>query len=185
LKSSCRALKPFGVFCVFYIRVDDLEIIRKLNLIEIPLKKLFFIPLAFLLLVSCDDKPVFPNEPEITFVSITPSVAKEFTADQIELTFRYQDGDGDLGYLGDPVNNLFLIDKRAAFANNAGRFTSFSFPSLTPKTRKPSIQGEIKVLLITPPFEASQEPLVYDVYITDRAGNLSNIVQTSPITITQ
>lgn len=167
------------------MRVDDAEIIRILNLIVFPLKKLLFIPLAFLLLVSCDDKPVFPDEPEITFVSITPATAKQFTADQIELTFRYQDGDGDLGYEGDPVNNLFIVDKRAAFANNPGRITAFSFPSLTPTTRKPSIQGEMKVLLTTPPYEPTQEPLVYDVYISDRAGHVSNIVQTTPITITQ
>jgi hypothetical protein len=152
---------------------------------EIALKKSLFIPLAFLLLVACNDKPVFPNEPAITFVSITPAQATQFTADQIELTFRYQDGDGDLGYEGDPVNNLFIIDTRAAFVNNPGRITSFSFASLTPTTRKPSIQGEMKVLLTTPPFEITQEPLVYDVYIADRAGNLSNIIHTSPITILQ
>ena len=133
--------------------VDPAEIFRILILNVFPLKKLFFIPLAFLLLASCDDKPVFPNEPEITFVSITPSEAKQFTADQIELTFRYQDGDGDLGYQGDPVNNLFIVDKRAAFANNPGRITAFAFSSLTPTTRKPSIQGQMKVLLTTPPYE--------------------------------
>jgi hypothetical protein len=161
------------------------EIFRRLNVNAFPLKKALFIPLAFLLLVACDDKPVFPNEPEITFVSITPTVATQFTADEIALTFHYQDGDGDLGYDGDPVNNLFIIDTRAAFANNPGRITAFSFESLTPDTRKPSIQGEISVVLTTPPYEVSEEPLVFDVYITDRAGNVSNVIQTSPITITQ
>ncbi len=149
------------------------------------LKKSLFIPLAFLLLVGCNDKPVFPNTPEITLVSITPAVAKQFTSDEIEITFHYQDGDGDLGYEGDLVNNLFIIDTRAAFANNPGRITAFAFESLTPKTRKPSIQGEMKILLATPPFEASQEPLVYQVYITDRAGNVSNVIETTPITVTQ
>lgn len=144
------------------------------------------IPIAcLLLLVACDDKPVFPNEPAITFVSITPSTATQFTADEIELTFRYQDGDGDLGYEGDPVNNLFIIDTRAAFAGNPGRITSFSFESLTPTTRKPSIQGEMKVLLTTPPYEPTQEPLVYQVYITDRAGNVSNTIETTPIIVQQ
>jgi hypothetical protein len=127
---------------------------------------------------------VFPNEPEIEFVSITPTQATQFTADEIKLTFRYQDGDGDLGYENDPTKNLFIEDMRAAYANDSARFTSFAFESLTPTTRKPSIQGEIAVLLTTPPFESvAQEPLTYKVYIVDRAGNRSNEITTDPITI--
>jgi hypothetical protein len=147
------------------------------------LKKVFFIPFAFLLLAACDDAPVFPNEPEISFVSITPAVATQFTADEITLTFHYQDGDGDLGYEGDPTDNLFIEDMRAAYANDSARFNSYSFESLTPDTRKPSIQGEISIVLTTPPWEPSQEPLVFSIYIVDRAGNHSNIIQTSPITV--
>ena len=147
------------------------------------MKKLLFIPLASLLLVACDDSPVFPNEPEISFVSITPSQSRQFTTDEIKLTFHYQDGDGDLGYEGDPTNNLFIEDTRAAYANDTNRFTAYFFESLTPDTRKPSIQGEISVLLITPPWEPSQEPLVYRVHIVDRAGNVSNVIETTPITV--
>lgn len=134
---------------------------------------------------ACNDDPVFPIEPEISFLSITPSVATQFTADQIVLKFHYQDGDGDLGYEGDPVNNLFLVDTRAAFASNPARITAFSFESLTPETRKPSIQGEISVTLTTPPWEPTEEPLIYDVYIVDRAGHLSNTIQTTPIQVQQ
>lgn len=150
------------------------------------MKRSFLIPIAALLfLVSCNDAPVFPNEPEIEFLSITPTQATQFTADEITLSFRYQDGDGDLGYDGDPVNNLFIIDTRAAFANNPARITAFAFESLTPQTRKPSIQGEISITLTTPPYETSEEPLVYAVYVIDRAGNTSNTILSSPITISQ
>ena len=158
---------------------------RKLNVNDFALKKSLLIPLVFLLFAGCNDAPVFPIEPEVTFVSITPTLATQFTADQIELKIRYQDGDGDLGYDGDPVNNLFIVDTRAAFVSNPGRITAFAFASLTPKTKKPSIQGEMKVLLTTPPYEATQEPLVYDVYISDRAGHVSNVIHTTPITIQQ
>lgn len=149
------------------------------------MKKALFIPFALLLLTACDDSPVFPLEPEIQFVSITPSVATEFTADQIKLTFHYQDGDGDLGYEGDPTKNLFIEDRRAAFAGDSARFTAYSFESLTPDTRKPSIQGEISILLTTPPYEPTEEPLVYGVYIVDRAGNRSNVVESTPIEVRQ
>ncbi|MEY3442369.1 MAG: hypothetical protein RLZZ519_650 [Bacteroidota bacterium] len=149
------------------------------------LKKSLLLPLAFLLLVACDDAPVFPNEPEISFVSITPTAATQFTADEISLTIHYQDGDGDLGYEGDPTNNLFIEDMRAAYAGDSARFSAFPFESLTPDTRKPSIQGEISVLLTTPPWEPTQEPLTYRVYIVDRAGNVSNRILTTPITVQQ
>lgn len=138
-----------------------------------------------MLLVACDDAPVFPNEPEISFVSITPTAATQFTADEISLTIHYQDGDGDLGYEGDPTNNLFIEDMRAAYAGDSARFSAFPFESLTPDTRKPSIQGEISVLLTTPPWEPTQEPLTYRVYIVDRAGNVSNRILTTPITVQQ
>ncbi len=149
------------------------------------MKKSLLIPFAFLLLAGCNDAPVFPDEPEIEFVSITPEEATQFTADEITLTFRYQDGDGDLGYIGDPVNNLFVIDSRTAFAGNPARITAFAFETLTPDTRKPSIQGEFSISLTTPPFEITAEPLVYNVYIVDRAGNVSNTISTSPITVSQ
>lgn len=138
-----------------------------------------------MLLVSCDDAPVFPNEPEIAFVSITPATATQFTPDEISLTIHYQDGDGDLGYEGDPTNNLFIEDTRAAYAGDSARFTAYSFESLTPETRKPSIQGEISVLLTTPPWEPNEEPLVYRVYIMDRAGNRSNVIESTPIMVQQ
>jgi hypothetical protein len=147
------------------------------------LKKLLFIPLAFLLLASCDDKPVFPNEPVITFVSITPPTPTQFSANELSLTFHYQDGDGDLGYVGDVSENIFLEDTRPAFANNTARFSAYHFESITPGTRKPSIQGEISISIVTPPWEATEAPLVYRLHIVDRAGNLSNVIETTPVTI--
>ena len=128
---------------------------------------------------------MFPNESEISFLSITPATATQFTADEISLTIHYQDGDGDLGYEGDPTNNLFVEDMRSAYAADSARFSAFPFASLTPETRKPSIQGEISVVLTTPPWEPTEEPLVYRVYIVDRAGNVSNSVLSTPIVVQQ
>ena len=147
------------------------------------MKKSLLIPLAFLLLFACDDKPVFPNEPAITFLSLTPPTPTQFSADELSLTFHYQDGDGDLGYIGDVVTNIFVEDMRPAFANNTGRFSGYHFSSITPKTRKPSIQGEISISLVTPPWHVAEEPLTFRVHIVDRAGNHSNVIETTPVTI--
>lgn len=149
------------------------------------MRNLAFISFAFALLFlpGCDNDPVFPLVPAISFVSITPTEATQFTSDEIQLTIHYQDGDGDLGYEGDPVNNLFVIDTRAAFEGNPGRVLAYSFESLTPDTRKPSIQGEMTITMMTPMYEPSEEPLVFEVYIVDRAGNTSNVIKTDPITV--
>jgi hypothetical protein len=141
--------------------------------------------LALLALSGCETDPVFPLEPNISFVSITPSTATQFTADEIKVTIHYEDGDGDLGYNGDPVNNLFLTDLRLAFAGNPGRVNSFSFESLSPNTKNPSIQGDITITLTTPPYEPSEEALVFEIYLIDRAGNESNRITTDGITILQ
>jgi hypothetical protein len=142
-----------------------------------------FTLLALLFLASCNDAPVFPIEPKIEFVSISPEVGTQLTADEIVLTFSYQDGDGDLGYEGDRTNNLFVEDTRAVFAGNPGRISAYAFESLTPDTRKPSIQGEITITMLTPLYESSEEPLIFEVYILDRAGHKSNVIFTDPITI--
>lgn len=149
------------------------------------MRRLLILILPLLALASCDDSPVFPVTPEISFLTISPSESEQFTTDGLQLRLRYQDGDGDLGYEGqEKTTNLFVTDLRAAFANNPARTTAYSIPSLTPDTRKPSIQGEITVTMLTPPWEPSEEPLVFEVYMVDRAGNVSNVIQTDPITVT-
>lgn len=144
---------------------------------------LFLILVAGLSFTGCDTDPVFPIEPEISFTSITPATATQFTADEVVITFHYQDGDGDLGYEVDPVSNLFITDLRAAFIGNPGRVTAYSFKSLTPDTKNPSIQGDITVKMTTPPYEPSEEPLVFEIYIVDRAGHESNRILTEAIRV--
>lgn len=149
------------------------------------MKNLRLIPfvLAFAAITGCDTDPVFPVEPNISFVSITPEEATQFTSDEIQIVFHYEDGDGDLGNEDDQVSNLFLEDTRLAFANNPGRISAFSFPSLTPDAKNPSIQGNFTVTMSTPPYESSEEPLVFKIYIVDRAGHVSNTIETTPIVV--
>ncbi len=148
-------------------------------------RKFLLLILPLLVLASCDDDPVFPVIPEITFLGITPAESEQFTTDGLQVTLRYQDGDGDLGYEGtEKTTNLFVTDTRAAFENNPARTTAYSIPNLTPETRKPSIQGQITITMLTPPWEPTEEPCVFEIYMVDRAGNVSNVIQTDPITVT-
>ena len=59
-------------------------------------------------------------------------------------------------------------------------------PNLTPVSRHPSIQGEITIKLesmlrLDP--ESPGEEVVFTVYIVDRAGHISNKVETTPILV--
>lgn len=153
--------------------------------------------LVTLILSGCDNGPVFPNEPEISFVSITPENPTQFTTDEITLTIHYQDGDGDLGHIdqgnGEPrLPNIFLTDSRAVIHPDCTfKTVGYIIPNLTPDTRKPSIQGDISITLTTPPHHtfidpfSDEEPLIFEVYLVDRAGNISNTIKTDPITIQQ
>lgn len=151
-----------------------------------------YIGIALLFFSSCNDEPVFPETPAIEFVSITPDEPTQFSVDEMKLVIRYQDGDGNIGYLegsGAPATNLFLKDVRDVIPHDSLRTLSFSIPDLTPDTRKPSIQGEIEITLTTPPHfsfidpNAQEEPLVFEVWLMDRAGNSSNVIRTDPVTI--
>lgn len=150
-------------------------------------KRIAFATLFLLSLVSCDDDPVFPIEPEIEFVSITPAEATEFQ-DEITLTIHFQDGDGDLGYETDPVANLFVRDMRVDIPDSVRNY-SFFIPSLTPETHKPSIQGPLSVKILCPPRSdwftpgSTESDITFEVYLVDRAGHVSNTVVSTPVTI--
>jgi hypothetical protein len=146
--------------------------------------------------IGCDDDPVFPPEPQIEFVDIQPRIVKSLR-DSIVVTFRFQDGDGDLGALMQGEENLFLIDNRynQGLISEEQATNPFSVMNLTPDARNPSIQGTISVTIpltakITPnPNETTK----FQIKLYDRAGNLAtplngdpdNVVFTDEITIIQ
>ena len=80
---------------------------------------------------------------------VQPRVVRSLQ-DSIIVTFRFQDGDGNIGVLSDTEPaNVQLIDSRV----NTGELTPtqgtnlIRLPNLTPNTKNPSIQGEIRVKL--------------------------------------
>lgn len=151
------------------------------------MKRSLVIFAAFAFLVSCRTEPVFPETPEIEFMSITPGEGQQFV-DEFKITIHFQDGDGDIGYTSDPLNNLWVVDTRADVPDTL-RAVGFSIPSLTPETKNPSIQGEIEISILAPPSikffnpNSLETEVVFDVYLVDRKGNRSNTVQTDPVTI--
>jgi hypothetical protein len=134
-----------------------------------------------LLLFSCKKDDIFSVVPTIEFKSISPSTAQEYI-DVINITISYTDGDGDLGENNPDVYNLFVLDNRNLIEYK------FRIPELSPHGNEIAIEGNFNIKIngsgITDTSLSSQQ-VNYDIYVTDRAGNSSNSVSTSSITIEQ
>lgn len=149
------------------------------------MNKLFkiFVP-AFVLLAititSCKkDDPEISDVPEIEFVSVTPGTVVEYQ-DSLVFTISYRDGDGDLGQNGNNIDNLFLTDSR----NNVSY--KFRIPQLAPDDADITIEGNLNVTLQSTAVlnGSTSESFNYSIYVIDRAGNQSNTVTTSTVTVT-
>lgn len=153
--------------------------------------------LLVLIVSNCIQPPNYPDEPEIGFMSLNKSeIAQGNTgalADTLAVTFSYTDGDGDLGFDGDSID-VFLTDSRDGFVNK------FKLPVIPDQGTGNGISGEITLRIPNKPFnicctfpngatacqpntEFPTDTVSYMIQIKDRAGNLSNKVQTETLTI--
>jgi len=141
--------------------------------------------LGYLLLVfsfvafSCKkDKKEYDATPQIEFVSLTPSTVFQ-NKDSITFTIKYSDGDGDLGENTPDVKNLFLTDNRIHIPY------SYRVGMLAPSGSSIPIQGTLNVVLKNTSLTDStnQQTTTFSIYVVDRAGNQSNSVTSSVVTI--
>ena len=141
------------------------------------MKNLIYI-LVVILLFSCKKEEEISTTPIIEFESISPTTAQEYT-DDIIITISYADADGDLGENNPDIDNLFVEDNR----NNI--VYHFRIPELTPSGSDIAIQGNFNIMIngtgVTNDSPAQQ--VDYTIYVKDRAGNKSNTITTSKITI--
>ena len=135
---------------------------------------------AIVLLFSCEKEQVISDTPIIEFKSISPATVQEYS-DDIIITISYSDGNGDLGENNPDIHNLFVED------NRNGIVYQFRIPHLAPDNNSIAIEGDLNITIngsgITD--ESSSQQLNYAIYVTDRAGNKSNTITTSTITIQQ
>ena len=153
-------------------------------------------PIAVLLfLAACATPPEYPNEPIIEFVSLSkdtlsrPLGGVDAFADSVLVTISFTDGDGDIGDI-DTTLSLVFIDSRNGAKND------LKIPFVNEVGASSGIKGEISFIVnaqccifpdpfINPCTDVlpgyPYDPLTYDVYITDRAGNESNTVTTNTI----
>jgi hypothetical protein len=151
-------------------------------------------------LVYCVKPPEYPDEPVITFVSVTPDnilqrpFFKQPDTVYTDLKFTFTDGDGDLGF-NDTTVSIVIRDLRSPQLPK-----DYRFPMVDPQGAGNGISGEVTVRVpvsccIPDPIDGIQLPpcdtnsisnqlldtLIYSIRIKDRAGHWSNEINTGPI----
>lgn len=138
---------------------------------------LCLLPILTLLVGCAKDEPISPV-PVISFVSATPQTVTAFE-DPLTITISYRDGDGDLGENDTDANNLFMEDSRN------GVVYGFRIRQLAPDDADIAIEGNLNVAVPNVPIIGSgdSETFTYTIHVVDRAGNESNRVTSSVITV--
>ncbi|MFZ1749661.1 MAG: hypothetical protein WAU01_05700 [Saprospiraceae bacterium] len=145
-------------------------------------------------IASCVQPPEYSNTPTLEFRGFSKDVMRQGSIgqDSVTLVLYFTDGDGDFGSKGDdPTTNVFLLDKRT---NQT--FREYKAPFIPEEGAGNGISGTMSIKVLTtccvysqasgiPPCERSLEfptnDLIFDIFITDRSGNKSNVVTTTPI----
>lgn len=129
---------------------------------------------------SCHKKDGNPIVPNIEFKSISSVDVVEFD-NQIDVVFSYEDFQGDLGNIDPDINTLKVKDSRLV------DWDWYHIPPMTPDNKELHIKGDF-TLKLRPLFligNSTSESTVLTIQILDREGNVSNQIQTPPVTIHQ
>lgn len=149
------------------------------------MKNIFLLTfVSSLLIYGCVEPPDYPKEPVIEFISVSSNqlIAQTIPEDSnrdldtLYIKFSFTDGDGDLGT--DSIN-VFVTDRRTGNADEV-----YSIGQIPEAGATNGISGEIMVMIpevFCFPNSEPRDTLVYDIQIFDKAGNASNIIETTPI----
>ncbi len=145
------------------------------------LKPLLVLVISTSLFAACEkisDEPYFETTPKIELLELLPDTIHQFD-DQLKIRLAYEDGDGDLGSTDADVNSLFVKDERLE------EMDEYYVGPLAPPGSSISIHGELDIQLGT--FfllgNAAFETTRLRIYMVDRAGNQSNVIETDKIII--
>lgn len=129
-------------------------------------------------LSSCNTGEEISEVPEISFESVAPNVVTEYQ-DSLVFTISYRDGDGDLGENNTDNDNVFVQDSRNQVTYG------FRVQQLAPDNANIAIQGNMNVTLPNTAIVngGASESVSYTIWVVDRAGNESNKVTSSAVTV--
>lgn len=144
------------------------------------MRALLILTALSLMISSCkkEDEQV-GDIPVITFETISPGTVKAYS-DSVIIRIGYEDGNGDLGENNTTQANAFITDVRS------GLVYQFRIRQLAPDDANIHIRGSLNIVLPQVGFmgNGSNESATFKVKVEDRAGNMSNEITTSAITVT-
>ena len=145
------------------------------------MKKILTLVTGLALLSSCssDEELVSPT-PAIEFISLSSSSVKAFS-EPLVFTISYRDGDGDLGENDPDVKNCYITDSRNSVTYE------FRIPELAPSGSEIIIDGDLNIELQSVGIsdDVDSESATFSIYVTDRAGNVSNTVTSSSVGVSR
>lgn len=156
----------------------------------------------FAFIQGCYKEPSFDTKPEISFKNIDKQIRIDpFTGankDSLIISISFKDGDGDLGFSetekdsAEKLSNYNYVVK--AFRQQKGKLTEIKsdipysgyFPRLTSDDKKRPIEGVLDYSLDFPhPFTPKKDSVQFQIFVKDRAGNVSNTVITKMIILNE
>ena len=142
------------------------------------MKNIFYI--LIILFFACEKEGIVSAFPEIEFASISPTTVQEFS-EEINITISYLDANGDLGENNPDVKNMFVKDLRN------GIEYEYRIPQLSPDNSEIQITGNLEIIINGTGIVGGgiSEKVSFEVYVVDREGNKSNVIETDEITINQ
>ncbi len=152
---------------------------------------IFLVFLGLLFAVACIKPDEYSIVPEIMEIRLDKAEVDNYI-EPLVISIDFQDGDGDIGINKDaPQKNIFIVDNRTGFIDSL----AVPYDLESPGNIK-GISGTIDVTILssccvpetglpcTPNADyPPRQELVYDIYITDRSGNQSNIMKTPPLSV--
>jgi len=156
---------------------------------------LFLLTIAVIVWASCSKKPYnyYPIEPQIYYKSVQPNLIDfNDTTAAVQVTFTFNDGDGDLGTdETTSTNAIYFKDSRDTSAADTTFGYPFPYISSDKRPKNGSLEGNVVVTLNRAYFSVLDslhlalrgDTLHYNIYIKDNAGHKSNVITTDPIYI--
>lgn len=116
--------------------------------------------------------------PVISFVEINPEQVEEYT-ETVEIVIAYEDGNADIGQPDPDVPVVFVKDSRLQQPDG------YHLPPVAPLDAQVYVKGQLSIPLknLFILGNTDTEQVWFEVYITDRAGNISNTINTPVITV--
>ena len=160
-----------------------------------------FIYIAFvtsifaLAMTSCVKEKNFPSQPVIVYKNFTV-----YNTDSADCVIKFKDGDGDIGILRGDTTSKDDLQMKYLYKSTDGTFHpydpipgngqfdtlfyTYRVPNLTPDGQYKALDGEIKIKLRAAPlFYPLHKIVKFEITLTDRAGNKSNMVTTDEIVV--